>query len=34
MGGLLTLDSFVKVFPQIDTRNQDGDSPASTIQGI
>jgi MFS family permease len=36
MGGLLTLDSFLKYFPQIDTQNppDDNASKASNIQGI
>ncbi|KAI5359619.1 putative major facilitator, sugar transporter, major facilitator superfamily [Septoria linicola] len=34
MGGLLTLESFVRVFPEIDTRGQDGTSSRATTQGI
>lgn len=34
MGGLLTLDSFVQYFPEIDTRNVSGSSPKATKQGI
>lgn len=34
MGGLLTLESFVAVFPEIDTRYVTGNSPKATKQGI
>lgn len=34
MGGLLTLPSFVRVFPEIDTRGDSGTSPRATKQGI
>ncbi|KAF2862876.1 general substrate transporter [Piedraia hortae CBS 480.64] len=34
MGGLLTLDSFVAVFPEIDTRGATGTSASATKQGI
>ncbi|KAH9828424.1 Sugar transporter STL1 [Teratosphaeria destructans] len=34
MGGLLTLDSFLSVFPQIDTRNVSGASHRATVEGI
>lgn len=35
-GGLLTLDSFIKTFPQLDTITTDGEQQHynSTIQGI
>ena len=34
MGGLLTLPSFVKTFPQIDTLANPSDNQTTTIQGI
>ena len=34
MGGLLTLPSFVRTFPEIDVTAHPGDSHVSTIQGI
>lgn len=34
MGGLLTLPSFVEVFPEINTINAPGNSPKATTQGI
>jgi MFS family permease len=35
MGGLLTLPSFLEVFPEIDTQgNDNGTSGPSTLQGI
>jgi MFS family permease len=34
MGGLLTLPSFVEVFPSIDTRDADGTSKQATLQGV
>ncbi|CAK1357095.1 unnamed protein product [Cercospora beticola] len=34
MGGLLTLESFVAVFPEIDTRGESGTSNRATTQGI
>ena len=34
MGGLLTLGSFVKTFPEINTVDNPGDNHISTIQGI
>lgn len=34
MGGLLTLEAFVKYFPEIDTRNKSGNSSTATTQGI
>lgn len=34
MGGLLTLPSFVNVFPEINTRGDPGDGPRATRQGI
>lgn len=34
MGGLLTLPSFTKVFPEIDTTGSSGTGHKSTIQGI
>lgn len=34
MGGLLTLEAFTKVFPEIDTRDVSGNSPKATTQGI
>jgi len=34
MGGLLTLGSFVKIFPEIDTVAHPNDNHVTTIQGI
>nr|POF01305.1 sugar transporter stl1 [Quercus suber] len=34
MGGLLTLPSFIAVFPQIDTTNAAGNSPRAVNQGV
>ncbi|CAL3972943.1 unnamed protein product, partial [Diplocarpon coronariae] len=34
MGGLLTLGSWVRQFPEIDTVNNPGSTHVSTIQGI
>ncbi|KAF7188600.1 Sugar transporter STL1 [Pseudocercospora fuligena] len=34
MGGLLTLPSFTRVFPEINTIGESGNSPKSTTQGI
>nr|POE56262.1 sugar transporter stl1 [Quercus suber] len=34
MGGLLTLESFVAVFPEIDTRNVSGNSPRAVNQDL
>lgn len=34
MGGLLTLEPFLQVFPQVDVANSPNPSHASNIQGI